>query len=62
MNITIPEHEPVAAVCDTEVRIYGGKEKNGVRPLQQVKQFNHRGAAMLYAAEFDDITKLAYQR
>lgn len=62
MNVTITEHEPVATVCGNEVRIYGGKEKNGIRPLRQIKEFAHRGAAVLYATEFDDTTKRAYQR
>lgn len=62
MNVSVPEHEPVATVCDNEVRIYGGKQKNGVSPLLSRHEFPHRGAAILYATEFDDITKRPYQR
>lgn len=62
MNVTVPEYEPVAAVCGNEVRIYGGKGENGIRPLQQIKEFAHRGAAVLYATEFDDITKRSHKR
>jgi hypothetical protein len=52
------EQEPVAAVCGKEVRIYGPFPENGpkVRPLWQVKQFPHRGAALLFASEHDDRT------
>lgn len=50
--------EPVAAVADNELRIYGAEnEKTGVRKLESVKKFPHRGAALLAAVEFDDATK-----
>lgn len=47
----------VAAVCGNEVRIYGGEEANGRRPLKYVKQFPHHGAAKQYAQEYDDAQK-----
>lgn len=51
------ESEPVAAVCGTECRIYGGLRANGSRPLQRIKQFYNHGQAKMYAQEFDDATK-----
>jgi hypothetical protein len=52
------EAEPVAAVCGREVRIYGPMEASGIRPFRESRMFPHRGAALLYASEFDDASKL----
>lgn len=49
-----PDKEPVVAVCGKEGRVYGPVEENGVRPLLRVMQFPHRGAAILYAQEFEE--------
>lgn len=48
------DREPVVAVCGAEARIYGPKEENGVRPLLNIKQLPHHGAALLFAQEFED--------
>jgi hypothetical protein len=61
MTPSIPEYEPVATVCGNEVRIFGGKQKNGIRPLQDIRTFPHHGAASLYATEFDDAVKRHYK-
>jgi hypothetical protein len=50
-----PELEPVAAVCGNEVRYYDMKNKQtGIRAFMGVKQFPHRGAALMAADEFNN--------
>lgn len=49
-----PEKEPVVAVCGAEARVYGPVAENGRRPLIKVLEFAHRGAAILYAQEFEE--------
>jgi len=62
MVAIVPKHEPVAAVCGNQVRVYGGEAKNGRRRLMHVIDFPHRGAALQYAVTHDDIVKRAYER
>jgi hypothetical protein len=56
------ESRAVAAVCDNEVRIYGGVEENGRRPLFAVHEFKHHGAAVNYAQEYDEAEKQRDER
>ena len=44
----------LAAVCGSEVRIYGEAIGNGPRPLLKVLNFPHYGAALLFAQEYED--------
>ncbi len=62
MIAIVPKHEPVAAVCGNQVRIYDGESDNGKRRLMKVIDFPHRGAALQYAVTHDDIVKWAYER
>ena len=44
----------IAAVCGNEVRIYGlAQHGNRPRPLLKVLHFPHRGAALLFAQEYE---------
>lgn len=56
------EDLPCAAVCGDEVRIYGEREPNGVRPLLKVRRFAHYGAAVLFAQEYDEDMKKSMRR
>ncbi len=51
--------QPVAAVCGSQVRIYGAvhTDRHGkdYRPLQRTIDFPHYGAAVLYAQEHDEV-------
>lgn len=44
----------VAAVCEDRGMVFGEVQKNGRRPLREVKQFPHHGAARMWAQEFDE--------
>lgn len=47
-------NDPVAAVCGTQVRLYGpANERTGIRPLQAVIDCPHRGAALDLASEYE---------
>ena len=51
-----PVHEPVAAVCGNEMRVYGPTEfssryPKGIRPLWSTKTFNNHGQALQAAVE-----------
>lgn len=48
------EVNPVATVCDNEVRIYGSVGPKGRRPLIKVISFKSKGAAIMYAQDHDD--------
>lgn len=50
--------QPIAAVCGSQVRIYGPLNVTR-RPLLRVIEFPHRGAALNYAQEHDDRNKPA---
>lgn len=52
-----PAREPVVAVCGSEARVFGPAEPNGVRPLWQIKQFAHHGAAVQFANEYEEPRK-----
>lgn len=56
-----PSHDSVACVCDNEVRIYGGVEKDRkgqeYRPFIRRIEFNNHGQARLYAQEHDERRK-----
>ena len=58
LNRLDPSQCPVAAVCGNQVRIYGIPCKNfkgiEVRPLVNIINFRHYGAALAYAREYDD--------
>lgn len=51
---TNPALEPVVAVCGSEARIYGPVNSKGRRPLIRVQQFQHHGAAVQFAQDFED--------
>jgi hypothetical protein len=52
------EDLPVAAVCGSEVRLYGARDDvTKVRPLLRVRQMAHYGAAVQYAHEYDEMQK-----
>jgi hypothetical protein len=57
----VAEKENVAAVCGKEVRIYDPVYK-GVRALVSVIEFQHKGAAQLYAMEYDESIKRSAAR
>lgn len=49
-----PSEKPVVAVCGAEARVYGPVNEFNRRPLWQVKHFQHHGAAILFAQEYED--------
>jgi hypothetical protein len=49
-----PEKEPVVAVCGKDAFTYGPIEPNGIRPLIRKQTFQHHGAAILFAQEFEE--------
>ncbi len=52
------EVNPVAAVCGSEVRIYGSvDEKTKRRPLMKIIECGNRGKAVMYAQDHDDTEK-----
>ena len=51
---TNPSEKPVVAVCGAEARVYGPVNEFNRRPLWNIKQFAHHGAAVLYAQEYED--------
>lgn len=52
------DNSPVAAVCGSVGYIYGPLDKKtGFRELNNIIQFRHYGAALLWATEFDDSNK-----
>lgn len=53
------EKSKVATVCDCQCRIYGPVQLNGRRPLTAIYDFPTRGAALVFAVEFDDTQKRA---
>lgn len=58
-----PSACPVAAVCGPQVRIYGAIEHNKhgkeIRQLMRIVNFRHYGAALAYAKEHDDRSRVA---
>ena len=57
LNRLDPSQCPVAAVCGNQVFIYGIPErtkKGEIRPLVNIINFRHYGAALQYAKEYDD--------
>ena len=58
-----PSACPVAAVCGPQVRIYGPLEPASygreVRKLMRIINFRHYGAALAYAKEHDDRSRVA---
>ena len=57
LNRLDPSQCPVAAVCGNQVRIYGipvKALKGEIRPLVNIINFRHHGAALQYAKEYDD--------
>ena len=57
LNRLDPSQCPVAAVCGNQVRIYGipvKALKGEIRPLVNIINFRHYGAALQYAKEYDD--------
>ena len=57
LNRLDPSQCPVAAVCGNQVRIYGIPHKaikGEVRPLVNIINIRHHGAALQYAQEYDD--------
>ncbi len=44
----------VAAVCGSEVLIYGRRQKNGTRPHKETIPFNNPAQALEFARQYDD--------
>jgi hypothetical protein len=52
------ESDPIAAVCGSEVRIYGSlDDRTQRRPLRKILHFPHHGAAKEFAIEHDEKRK-----
>jgi len=47
---------PVVGVCGSQARVYGVPDpKTNIRPLMYVRNFQHRGAALNFANDFEDV-------
>lgn len=54
---TSPSDKSVVGVCGAQARVYGPIDpKTNIRPLRQVINFPHRGAALDFAHDHEDET------
>lgn len=57
------EEKSVVGVCGSQARVYGALDRfSGVRPLMRIVDFPHKGAALLFAQEFEEEKKPAQNK